>query len=133
MAGLNKMMMRPEKFTLKDPISLEELYELMARNETDFPGRFRLKKGLFGKSIVFDIYMTIKPSIRVKDNIVKITALQQSSSVKVGNMPSIDIKATKQVLQATKEGGLGKALTGGPEYYNSIADTLRELLQGRMQ
>ena len=133
MSGLNKMMMRPEKFILKDPISLEELHELMIQNETAYPGRFRIKRGLFGKSIVFDIYMTIKPSISVKDNIVKIRALQQSSSVKVGNMPSIDIKATKQVLQATKEGGLGKALTGGPEYYNSIADALRELLQGRLQ
>ena len=105
----------------------------MVQNETDFPGRFRLKKGLFGKAIVFDTYMTIQPRISVKDNKVKISVLQQSTSVKVGNMPSIDIKATKQVLQAAKEGGLGKALTGGPEYYNSIADALRELLQGRMQ
>ena len=133
MSVLDTMMMKPEKFILKDSISIEELHESMTQYETIFPGRFRLKKGLFGKSIVFDIYMTVLPKISVKKNIVKTSVSQRSTSVKVGNLPKIDIKATQQTIQATKEGGLGKAITGGPDYYHSITDALRELLQGRMQ
>ena len=133
MSAMNaSLRMLPEKFFLKDPISLEELHELMVQCENTFPGRFRLKKGLFGKSIVFDLYMNIKPRISVKDNVVKVSMIQQSTKVSAGGMPSIDIKATKQRIQAAKEGGLGKAFTGGPDYYNGVLDATRELLQSRM-
>ena len=124
--------MRPEKFFLKEAISLDALYELMEGSEIAFPGNFKLKKGAFGKSITFDVYMSIQPVIHVKDNIVKISTVEKSSSVSVGGMPGIDIKATKQIIQAAKEGGLGKAFTGGSDYYMGIIEAMRELLESRM-
>ena len=134
MSAMNaRFRMMPEKFFLKDPIALEALHELMVRNETAFPGKFRLKKGLFGKSIVFDLYMNIKPIIRVKDSMVKVSSIQQSTTVSAGGMPGIDIKATKQRIQAAKNDGIGKAFTGGPDYYNAVISAMRELLQGRIK
>jgi|GEM_PF-1926743 len=127
------LIMKPEKIYLKELITLEELHELMLQNEAAFPGKFKLKKGLLGKSIVFDLYMNIKPVIHVKDNMVKLSVVQQSTSVGVGGMPGIDIKATKQRMEAAKAGGFTKAITGGSEYYHGVVEATRGLLGSRVQ
>ena len=74
------------KLVLKQPISLDELYELMIRNKTAFPGNFSLKKSLFGDSIDFDIRMNLQPRITVKNTNVTLKAIarKNKSTVKVG-------------------------------------------------
>ena len=126
-----KTRLRPESFVLKEPISLEELYDLMTHNKSNFPDKFKLKGGLFGKSIKFPVFMNIQPIITVKDTKVKVSAVQKSTSVGVGGT-TIDIKAAKQALQSAKEGGLIKAVTGGAEKYQQVIDATHELLQSRM-
>ena len=121
-----------EKFALREPVSLEELNDLMVQSGIEFPGRFKLKKGLFGKSIIFDVLMQIQPRVTVKDNMVIIRKVRSSTKVSVGGMPGVDIKATKQRIQAAKEGGLGKAVSGGLDYYTNVIELMRGLLQSRM-
>ena len=130
--GLKEMTKAVEKFTLREPISLEELHDLMVQSGIEFPGKFNLKKGLFGKSIVFDVVMQIQPRVKVKDNVVIVRKTQRKSTVSVGGMPGVDIKATQQRIQAVKEGGLGKAFTGGIDYFLNVIEAMRELLQSRM-
>ena len=129
--GLKEMTKTVEKFTLREPISIEELNDLMVQNATGFPGNFKLKKGL-GKSIVFDVLMTIQPIVTVKGNVVVVKRIQNSTKISIGGGPSVDRKAVQQRVQAAKEGGLGKAITGGVDYYLNIVEVMRGLLQSRM-
>ena len=129
--GLKEMSKSVEKFTLREPISLEELHNLMLQGGTEFPGKFKLKKGLFGKSIIFDVLMQIQPRVSVKDNVVTVRKVQSSTKVGVGGM-AVDVKATQQRMQAAKEGGLGKAFTGGIDYFLNVIEAMRGLLQSRM-
>jgi len=130
--SLKEMTKTVEKFTLREPISLEELHGLMVQSGIEFPGKFKLKKGLFGKSIVFDVIMQTQPRIKVKDDVVIVRKVRSSTRVSVGGMPGIDIKATQQRVQAAKEGGLGKAFTGGIDYFLNVIEAMRGLLQNRM-
>jgi hypothetical protein len=131
MATQTRTRLQPESFILKEPITLEELYDLMMLNESAFPDKFKLQKGLLGKSIVFPVFLNIQPIITVKDTKVKVSYVEKSTSVGVGGA-GIDIKAAKQALQAAKEGGLIKAVTGGAEKYQQVIDAIHELLQSRM-
>jgi len=121
-----------EKIVLQEPITLEELHELMKQNSENMPGKFKFKKGLFGKSILFDVFMQTQPRITVKENTVTVRRMGNSTSVGVGNMPAMDFKAMKQTAQAVKGGGLGKAVSGGAEYFVSVCDAMVELLQTRV-
>ena len=121
-----------EKLVLHDSISLEELHNFMEQTGISFPGKFKLKKGLFGPYIGFDTFMQVQPRIKVKGNTVVIRKINVSTQVGVGGM-SIDIKATQQSIGAVKEGGLGKAISGGQEYFLSVIEKTRELLKSRMQ
>ena len=120
-----------EKFTLRDPIALDELHGLMQQNAAKFPGNFILKKGLFGPYIVFDTLMTVQPRVKSKDNKVTVRKVNITKRVGARGM-SIDIKATQQRIQAAQEGGLSKAVTGGQEYFLEVIEVMRELLQNRM-
>jgi len=130
--GLKEMSKTVEKFTLREPITLEELHGLMVQGGIAFPGNFKLKKGLFGKSITFDVLMQVQPRVTVKENVVIVRKVQSSTKVSVGGGPSIDIKATQQRAQAVKEGGIGKAFTGGIDYFLNVIEAMRGLLQSRM-
>ena len=122
-----------EKFELRDPISLDELYNLMTQGGIEFPGKFRKKKGfLFGPYIGFDTYMNVQPRVKVKGNRVTIRKINSSAQIGVGRT-HIDIKATGQRIQAVKTGGMGKALTGGQEYFFNVIEKVRETLKSRMQ
>ena len=72
--------------------------------------------------------MNVQPRITVKDCTVTVRSVQQSTTV--GGM---DIKATQQRMQAAKEGDVGKALTGGVEYFHGVVTAMRGLLQSRLQ
>lgn len=117
-----------EKIELKQAMTLEELYELMMENSEKMPEKFKLKKGLMGKAIEFNVIMQTVPRITVKDNIVTIRRMGKSTQVGIGNMPSLDFKDLKQRAKAVKEGGLGKAISGGADYFVSVCDAMVELL-----
>ncbi len=118
-----------EKIELVKPLTLEELYQMMMENSNKFPGKFKLKKGLSGKAIDFDVFMKTEPKITLKDNVVTIRRIGNSTSVGIGNMPAMDFKAIKQTIGSVKEGGMGKAVSGGAEYFSQVCDAMQELLQ----
>jgi len=47
------------------------------------------------------------------------------------NFTSI-VKAIKQTAQAVKSGGYSKAISGGAEYFGSVCDAMRDLLEARV-
>ncbi|NLC03765.1 MAG: hypothetical protein GX787_05715, partial [Tissierellia bacterium] len=100
-----------EKITLKEAMTLEEMYDLMKTNSEKLPEKFKLKKGILGKSINFEVVMQTEPKITIKDNIVTIRRMGNSTEVGIGKMPSLDFKDLKQRTQAVKEGGFGKAIS----------------------
>ena len=69
---MNVLTKTVEKITLNEAMTLEQLYELMTQNIDKMPKGFKLKKGLMGKSILFDVFMQTQPKITVKDNLVTI-------------------------------------------------------------
>ncbi len=125
-----------EKYTLREAMGIEDLHSLMVGSGAQFPGNFKLKKGLFGKSITFDVYMQVQPRITVKDNVVTCRKMSSSTTVSTGVSSNatvgMDIKASKQYKDAMKEGGLKKAISGGPEYFLGVCDALREVLKDKM-
>jgi len=121
-----------EKYTLNAPMTIEELHDLMnQRWNAELPGKFKLKKGLFGKSILFDVYMQVQPRITVKNNLVTCRKMNSQSTMSSGGM-GIDLKASKQYAQAIKEGGVKSAIAGGPQYFHGVCDALREMLADKM-
>jgi len=117
-----------EKFTLREPVTLEDLYALMTQRWTaQLPGNFKLKKGLFGKSIQFDVYMNMQPKVTVKDNVVTVRRWESSTQVN-----GIDFKAATQRIDALGSGGLKKAAFGGLEYFIGVCDAMRELLSDKI-
>lgn len=129
--SLKELSKTSEKFQLSEPITLEELHDLMVQNQEAFPGKFKLKKGLFGASISFDVFMNVKPFIKTKENTVTVRKMQSSTKVGVGGM-NIDIKATQQAMSAAKEGGIGKAVTGGQDYFLQVIEAVGAVLKDRL-
>ena len=124
-----------EKYTLREPMTIEDLYSLLTQGSIGFPGNFRLKKGLFGKSILFDVYMQVQPRITVKENIVTCRKISSSTTVSTGIGGAsfgTDLKASKQYRDAMRDGGLKKAISGGPEYFHGVCDALREVLKDKV-
>ena len=116
-----------EKYNLREPMSIEELYQLMTERWTvEYPGKYKLK-GLFGKKIKFDVYMKMVPVISVRNNVVTVRKTGKSTTV-----GGVDIKALKQTASALKEGGLKKVAMGAPQYFKAIRDGLRELLKDKV-
>lgn len=118
-----------EKINLKEVMTIEQLYDLMKENSEKLPEKFKLKKGVLGKSIHFEVVMQTDPKVTVKDNIVTIRRVGNSTEVGIGNMPSLDFKDLKQRTKAIKEGGLGKAISGGADYFASVCDAMVDLLK----
>jgi len=131
---LKTMQKAVEKYTLKESMTIDDLNSLMTQRWTEeMPGKFKLKKGLFGKSIQFDVYMQVLPKVTVKDNVVTCRKMQSSTTVSVGGSSGVDIKNTHQRMEAAKEGGLKKAAFGGVEYFLGVCDAMREILGDKMQ
>ena len=129
---LKAMSKTVEKYTLREALSYEDLYNVMIQSGVQFPGQFKLSKGILGKSIVFDVYMQVQPKVTIKDNVVTVRKMSNSSSVSVMGGPAIDIKASKQSKDAMKEGGFMKGITGGGDYFNDVCDLMREVLKDRI-
>jgi len=129
---LKEMSKTVERFNLRQAITIEELYSLMYYSGITFPGPYVLKKGLFGSKIIFNTYMQVQPRLKVKNNLVIVRKAQRRTTVAVGGMPSLDVRATRQRIEATREGGIGKAFTGGIEYFLNVIEAVRYLLQPRM-
>jgi len=108
---------------------------LMAEDESRFPGGFRLKKGLFGASIVFDRYLDIGATVKVKKNAVVVSRVERNNNVtrngKMNTQRAADfVQTAGSVFHAMKTGEFGDGLIGGAKYYMSIRDTMREVLKG---
>ncbi|MCL2785361.1 MAG: hypothetical protein FWD55_07995 [Propionibacteriaceae bacterium] len=129
---MRSYMKNSEKLTLVQPMTIEELHGLMTQYAYAMPGRFELKKGLMGASIKFDEYLETEPVIKVKGSVVTVSKSTVSSGVSINGMDLGAPKRMAQQAQAFQEGGLGKAITGGQEYFLKVIETMKWLLQNRM-
>ena len=117
------------KYTLRDPMTLEELRDLMAEKWGDSPpSKYKYKKSLFGKAIKFDTVMEIQPTVTIKDNIITVRQTK-GAKMEVGGM---NIKDMKQRAAAFKEGGLKAAAFGGHDNFKKVYESVEELLQGKL-
>ena len=135
---MKAMMKASEDYKLREPLTLEELFDIMERNPIGFPGQFTLKKGLFGKAIVFDKFAEVQPWVFVKNKTVQVRKVD--TGVGSSNDPdegiAIDLAAAARDMKAFKEGGFQGVLSGysaGPIYFHSVCDRMRELLQDRIE
>ena len=128
---LKTMSASVEKLTLREPMTLEALNRLLLE-KWDGPGRFKLKKGLFGKSIQFDTVMQLQPRLTVKDSAVIVRKVSNSTRVGFGGGPMIDYKDTKQRVSALKEGSAKAAAFGGHENFERVCEKIKEILRNRM-
>ena len=128
---LNALSASVEKLTLRVAITLEELNSLLLY-KWDGPGKFKFKKGLFGKSIKFDIVMGIQPRVTVKDNIVIIRKTSNSTKVGIGGGPMVNYKSAKQRMSALKDDGLKAATFNGHDNFITICEKITEILRYRM-
>ncbi|MBO4384606.1 MAG: hypothetical protein J5854_04220 [Clostridia bacterium] len=107
-------------YELSKELSLEEILDLVknAGLPEEITGAFELKKGLFGKSIVFHGPSKMKANLTVKGTKAKLTKVTQSSNsgFSVGGVPvggggvkgALDKTAAETAFFKT----LGDALTG---------------------
>jgi len=128
---MKEMSKSSEKMTLRDAMTLEELRDILAAN-WDGPGKFKYKKGLFGKSLQFDTVMQIQPRVTIKDNTLIVRKIKNSTKVGVGGGPMIDYKDTKQRLAAAKEGGIKAAAFGGHDNFKAVCERIKEILGARV-
>ena len=115
------------KYKLREPMTTEELYDLMTQRwHADLPGKFQLKKGLFGSYIRFDTYMTIQPRVKVKKDVVQIT--RNEVQVTTGG---IDIRAAGQAIEKMRHGGsMMDVMMAAPEYFLKVCAEVRNVLEG---
>ena len=135
------MMKAAEDYELREPLTIEELFDLMEKSSLAFQGQFILKKGLFGKTIIFDTFAEVQPRVSVKNKTVKVRKIETNSG---STGPShdredgitIDFVAAARDIKAFKEGGFEgmlSAYSAGPEYFHNVCDRMRELLQDRLE
>jgi len=119
-----------KKIKLREPTTVEDLYNLMTeRWQADLPGKFQLKKGLFGSYIKFDTYLTIQPRIKVKNNLVKITRVKIDTRV-----GGVNIKATTQAFKAMQDGGgIKNVAFGGKDYFLNVCNEMENILKDKME
>ena len=128
---LKAMTKAVEKFTLREELTLEQLYDVMMQSGIQFPSQFKLTKGLLGKAIDFEVYMQVLPKVTIKNNVVTVRRTESKSTISVLGSPGVDLKAQKQGREAAKQGGFMKSITGGQDYFNDVCDLMRQALSGR--
>ena len=131
MADKKSMFKMEEKIELREPIDVEALHALMEQSGIEWPGQFKISKGLFGKTIAFDSYMNVVPVVHIKNNIVKVKREQPKSDIEVLGVSRNSVKAQKEMFAGMKEGGLKKGFTGGQDYFLDVCDLMQELLAGK--
>ena len=96
-----------EKFQLRNTFTYEELYDMMVKSDVGFPGQFKINKGIFGTSILFETYMAVQPTVTIKNTTVTVRRFE---------VPQ-------------REGPFTKGWIGGSEYFNEVCNKMRELLR----
>ena len=130
---LKEMNKQKEVFTLREPIELDALFTLMQQSGLPWPSNYQLKKGLLGKNIAFEVYMSIAVKISVKNNTVTVAKFTDSTKVSVGGGPGVDYKHQKQMKDAKAEGaGFMEAAMAGVNRFHEIIGLVGQLLQDRM-
>lgn len=131
--SLKEMQKSSDTYTLREAMTLEELHQLLqARWTKDMPGTFKLKKSLLGKHIRFETRRQVQPRVKIKDNVVTIRKLKDTSTLSVGGGPALDLKDMKQMGKDIKAGGMKAAVTGGADYFNGVCDALRQVLSDKL-
>lgn len=110
-------------YELSKELSLDEVFELIkgAGLPKEITGDFELKKGLFGKSIVFHGPSKMKANLTVKGNKAKLTKVTQSSGsgFSVGGI---------SVSGAGGKGALDKA-AAETAFFKALGDALKAILK----
>ena len=138
---MKTMMKAAEDYKLREPLTLEELFDIMQTSNIAFPGQFKITKGVFGKAIVFDTFAEVKPRITVKDKTVKVRKTETNTGSTIPSREReeglrINLTEAAHDIKTMKEGGFDGLLSGhgsGPEYFNNVCDRMRELLQDRIE
>lgn len=110
-------------FELTKELSLDEIFELVkgAGLSEEVTGAFELKKGLFGKSIVFHGPSKMKANLTVKGAKAKLTKVTQNSGsgFSVGGVP---------VGGGGPKGALNKAAAEAA-FFQGLAEALKGILK----
>ena len=127
---------KKESIILCEQISLDELYSEMEQNKARLPGEFRLKKGLFGTSIVFDKYMGYCVAVKVKGAKVTMKRIDPGSNSKSRRNQSAEHlaemgRSAQSVISSIMSGEVSDDLLGGPNYFKNICEVMRELMKDR--
>ena len=138
---MKTMMKAAEDYKLREPLTLEELFDIMQTSNIVFPGQFKISKGLFGKAIVFDTFAEVQPRVTVKDKTVKVRKAETNTGSTIPSRQReegvrINLNRAAGDIKTMKEGGLDGLLSGhssGPEYFNNVCDRMRDLLQDRTE
>ena len=131
MADKKDLFKSVEKYELREAIDIDALFSLMGQSGIEWPGQYKVSKGLLGKTIAFDSYMNTVPTVHVKNNIVQVKREQPKSDVQVLGVSRNAVKAQKEMFGGIKEGGLKQGLTGGQDYFLGVCDLMRELLKDK--
>ena len=135
---MKAMMKAAEDYKLREPLTLEELFDIMQTSNIAFPGQFKISKGVFGKAIVFDTFAEVQPRVTVKDKTVKVRKTETNTGSTIPSRDRkeglrIDLTEAARDIKAMKEGTFTAGLTAGPDYFNAVCDRMRELLQDRIE
>lgn len=125
--GMKSMMDTKRKIELSSPMELEQLFEhLKAAIPDEKFGAPELKKGLFGKSIVYPKTSRAIPRIKVKGSTVTISKEMDTST------SSVSVGGVSMTLDKDMRGtaGFGTAKDGS-EYFIAVADAVTEALAGK--
>lgn len=110
-------------YELSKEYTLEELLELVkgANLPSEITGPYELKKGLFGKSIVFNGPSKMKANLTVKGAKAKLTKVTVSSTsgVTVGGMP----------VGGPGVGGVLDKTAAENAFFKALGDALTEILK----
>ncbi|NLT30311.1 MAG: hypothetical protein GXX86_07615 [Propionibacterium sp.] len=110
-------------FQTRNPLSLEQVHELLRQRVDPGLGEPTLKKGLFSKAIVYPKVARVTPRISIKDTKVKVIAVTDSSktTVSVGGFTKVMDKDLQGVA------GIDTAKQGSA-YFRAVADAVTNAL-----
>lgn len=131
MADLKEMIkaLHPVKIQLGRDTELEEIYEKMNENSSDFQMSFKLKKGIFGKRIEFSKQKDLDLIIRVtvKDREVTVRPIVQETRTTVGT-GNINFRVDKKSAFNQGISGVLNLPAERVAYFENTVETIRNIL-----
>lgn len=131
MADLKEMIkaLHPVKFQLGRDTELEEIYEKMNENSSDFQMSFKLKKSIFGKRIEFNKEKDLDLIIRVtvKDREVTVRPIVQETRTTVGT-GNINFRVDKKSAFNQGISGVLNLPAERAAYFENTVETIRNIL-----